>query len=249
MQQHSKKLTTKFLDFLLPPVCLHCQQPLTQSHELCATCWQDIDFISAPFCPITGAPLPYALPDNTLSANAIVSPPSYNKARAIAHYKGTMRELIHKLKYKDCHELLPLFARWLTHGGEDLLKNTDLIIPIPLHPKHLRQRKFNQAAMLAQRVGQINNCPVAFNILKRKKKTQSQVGLTASERKTNLRGAFEVQTKKHHHLKEKNILLIDDVITTGATANAAAETLKQHGTKQITILCLAMVKVEKESLK
>ena len=241
MQPQSKPLTTQLLNFLLPPVCVNCHQPLDQADQLCATCWRNIDFISAPFCPATGNPLPYTLPENSVSANAIATPPAYDQARAIALYTGTMRELIHKLKYQDNHELIPLFAKWLTHKGQDLITKADLIIPIPLHPGRLRQRKFNQAGLLAKRIGQINNRALAFNALKRKKKTRSQVGLSTNERKRNVRGAFEVPPNMQPHLSEKNILLIDDVITTGATANAATEVLKQQNVKHIALLSLAIV--------
>ena len=232
---------TALLDLILPPVCLNCHTPLTKQHQLCAKCWQEIDFISAPFCEVTGHPLPIASPENTLSAQAITNPPLYDKARAVAHYQGTMRNLVHKLKYQDSHDLVPLFASWLHHHGKDLLHTTDPIIPIPLHTTRLWQRKFNQAALLAKRLAQITNKNAAFNLLLRPKKTCSQVGLSASERKSNLKGAFAINSEHPHLLRDQNILLIDDVLTTGATAGAATQILKQHQVKEVNLLCLAIV--------
>ncbi len=233
--------TSSFLDLILPPVCLNCHTPLSTPNSLCPPCWQGLTFISHPICQKTGAPLPFAIGPDALSAQAIAHPPIYDQARSVAHYEGTMRSLIHKLKYQDRHELTTLLATWLFHAGRPLIEKSDLIIPIPLHAHRLWQRRFNQSALLAKRLGQLTQHRVSYNTLKRRKKTRSQVGLTMKERKENLRNAFVVNHEHKQDLADTSVLLIDDVITTGETANAAAKTLKTARVSSIYILSLGQV--------
>lgn len=228
-------------DFILPPVCPNCHQATAETNRLCPTCWQDITFITSPYCQLTGQPLPFDIGENAISAAAAKAPPAYDQARAVALYDGTMRDLIHKLKFQDRHELTTLLANWLITTGQSQLAKTDLIMPIPLHRQRLWRRRFNQSTLLASRVSQLTNIPLDFKSFERSKKTQSQVGLTESQRKTNLQGAFRIPAHRREHLKNRSVLIIDDVITTGATANAAAKTLKSAGAARVNLLCLAIV--------
>lgn len=241
IKPYLRSTITSLGDFILPPVCLNCLEPLAASNSLCADCWQNISFISTPYCQITGQPLPYDCGPEALSLSAIAAPPHYDKARSTALYKGTMRSLIHKLKYQDKHELTTLLARWLLTTGHELLPECDMLIPIPLYRWRLWQRRFNQSALLAARLSQLSGKPCNHTILTRPKKTRQQVGLNEKQRKNNLQGAFKID--RHHlpYLEGKTILLIDDVITTGATANAAASALKKAGCNQVYLLSLASV--------
>ena len=238
MLQHLKTIS---LNALLPPVCLNCHAPLQNSHQLCSGCWQNLHFISSPYCQIMGTPLPFHLGEMAVSTQAQADPPAYDQARSIAHYDGTMRALIHKFKYQDRHELVQLFATWLALIGSDLLDKSDMILPIPLHRRRLWQRRFNQSALLAKRLGQITGAPVHYSYLQRHKKTRPQVGLTSGQRKDNLQGAFMIDPKTEKHIRHRSILLIDDVITTGTTANTAAKTLKRGGAQSVYILSLGLV--------
>ena len=116
-----------------------------------------------------------------------------------------MRTLIHKLKYQDRHETISLFALWLEQAGQEFIPKTDLIIPIPLHSSRLWTRRFNQSTLIAKRLGQRTGLPVATTLLKRAKKTHSQVGLSAKERKTNMSGAFAISEEKKHLLEKIGI--------------------------------------------
>ncbi len=238
MLQHFKTLS---LNALLPPVCLNCHAPLLNSNQICPACWQNLHFISHPFCQIMGTPLPFHLGEMAVSAQAQAEPPVYDQARSIALYEGTMRSLIHKFKYQDRHELVQLFASWLALTGSDLIGKSDMIVPIPLHHRRLWQRRFNQSALLAKRLGQITGSCVNYSYLKRHKKTRPQVGLTSHQRRDNLQGAFMIEPKAVQHIRNRSILLIDDVITTGTTANAAARVLKQGGAEAVYILSLGIV--------
>lgn len=229
------------IEFIFPSVCSNCLSPIEISNNICPSCWEDIDFIMPPYCEIKGTPFPFNIEQGTISASALKHPPSYDKARSVALYEGTMRELIHKLKYKDRHELTNLFVNWMKLAGNELLNQTDIIIPIPLYKTRLWQRRFNQSALLAKRLSKQTNLPYDCSILTRRKKTKSQVGLTAKERQQNLKNAFFIEDSKKELIEDKSILLIDDVITTGVTVNTAASILKHVGASKVYILSLAIV--------
>jgi ComF family protein len=186
-----------------------------------------------------GVPLPYEAGEVTLSAAAIAKPPDYDRARAVARYSETMRELVHALKYRDRHEGLPVLGRWLQSAGREFLGGADLIVPVPLYRTRLWWRRFNQSALLAQEVGRLSAVPVDCFLLERGRRTRSQVGLSAEQRQRNVRGAFRVRVSRKDAVKGKRVVLVDDVITTGATANACARSLKRAGAASVDVLALA----------
>jgi hypothetical protein len=137
-----RSMLGRLADFLLPPVCISCGARVGSHGLLCGTCFAKIDFITPPLCARLGVPLPFEAGDPPLSAAAIASPPVYDRARAAARYSDTMRELVQSFKYRDRHEGLPLFARWLNTAGAELLADADLILPVPLYPTRLWRRRF-----------------------------------------------------------------------------------------------------------
>lgn len=229
----------RIADLVLPPVCISCRGRISRHGLLCGACFARVDFITPPLCARLGIPLPYEAGEPLLSAAAIASPPVYDRARAAARYSDTMRELVQSFKYRDRHEGLPLFARWLSQAGAELLADADLIVPVPLYPARLWWRRFNQSAMLALAVGRLTGLPVDCAVLKRVKRTASQVGLTAEQRRRNVRGAFKVDRAVRPRVKGRRLVVIDDVITTGATAEACARALKRAGAARVDILALA----------
>jgi ComF family protein len=245
VQKKISELTSQanksFIDYLFPPVCLNCLASLEVPHKVCPDCWKNIDFLIAPLCEVKGTPFPFDLEPGTISATALKKPPHYDKARGVAAYEGTMKELIHKLKYNDRHEFLNLFVTWMSFAGKELIQQSDLIVPIPLYKSRLWERRFNQSALLAKRLSEKTQIPYECSILRRQKKTRSQVGLTSKERYQNLKNAFVIEETKRNKLEGKSILVIDDVITTGATINSAAIALKKSGASSVNILSLAIV--------
>jgi ComF family protein len=230
------------VDLMLPPVCLACHEPLASHAALCSRCWQQIDFIREPLCDRLGLPLPYgAAGEVTLSSAALRRTPDYGRARAIARFDGVMRDLIHRLKYSDRHELLDLFAPMLRGAGHELLAGADCLVPVPLHPWRLWQRRFNQAALLAGRLGKMTELPVEHGALRRVKRTASQVRLSWNERRANVDTAFALGPGQESRLTGRSVLLIDDVITTGATVEACARVLKAAGAREVNVLALALV--------
>jgi ComF family protein len=226
-------------DLFLPPVCIACRARISTHGLVCGDCFAKIDFIAPPLCARLGVPLPYDAGEPCLSAAAIASPPVYDRARAVARYSETMRDLIQSLKYRDRQEGLALFGRWLARAGAELLSDADLIVPVPLYRSRLWSRRFNQSAMLAQRLGRLSGVPADSFLLRRVRRTASQVGLTADQRVRNVAGAFRVEPARAAQVKGKRILVVDDVITTGATAEACARVLKRAKAARVDVLVLA----------
>jgi len=226
-------------DLLLPPVCIACRTRIGTHGLLCGDCFAKVDFIAPPICARLGVPLPYDAGEPSLSAAAIASPPVYDRARAVARYSETMRDLIQSFKYRDRQEGLALFARWLARAGAELLGDADLIVPVPLYRSRLWWRRFNQSALLAQGVSRLTGVPADCFVLKRVRRTASQVGLSAEQRKRNVAGAFKVEPARAAALKGKRVVVVDDVITTGATAEACARVLKRAKAARVDVLALA----------
>ena len=228
-------------DLIVPPVCLGCRASLSAHHALCAACWRDVGFIRAPLCERMGIPLPFDTGGPTVSAAALAEPPDYDRARAAAHFAGTARRLVHGFKYSDRQETRVLLGAWLETAGHDLLGDAHLIVPVPMSRRRLFWRKFNQAAILAHEIGRRSGLPVAVSVLRRRRATQPQVGLTRAQRRDNMEGAFGIAKRRRALIEGHNILLVDDVITTGATVNACARALKRAGAARVDVLAVAMV--------
>lgn len=176
-----------------------------------------------------------------VSAAASADPPAYFRARAVASYSGRMRDLIHAFKFSDRHDCRRLFGRWLAEAGKDLIADADLVVPVPLNRWRLLSRRYNQSAILAKELARQTGLTYAPSILHRAKRTTSQVGLTRRQRQDNVLGAFTVANSSPSAIKGRNVLLIDDVITTGATANACARVLLRAGATRVDTLALALV--------
>ncbi len=231
-------------DLLLPPLCPCCEVRVDATGNLCGACWSSVQFISDPVCDRLGVPLPYAIGDRQLSPAAIARPPAYDRARAAALYSGATRDLIHALKYGDRHDGVGLLSGWLAHAGRALLEDTDIIVSAPLHRSRLWSRRFNQAALLADGVARCAGLPHTPFVLERSRATKSQVGMTALQRRRSVRGAFRVAPGQSAYVKDKRVVLIDDVLTTGATAEACARALKRAGAARVDVLVVALAGIE-----
>jgi ComF family protein len=228
-------------DLVVPPCCLVCRTPLAAHHLLCASCWSEVHFIRQPLCDVTGIPLPFDVGERMVSAAALANPPAYDRARAVAHFTGAMRTLVHQFKYGDRQDARALFGRWLAETGRELQTGIDVIVPVPLTRLRLISRRFNQAAVLARELSRLTGLPVDPHVLRRVRPTRSQVGLTHDQRRRNVAGAFKVPARRIARLSGRNVLVIDDVITTGATVEACARALKRAGAARVDVLALALV--------
>lgn len=234
------RLLTALADLAMPPVCLGCQCRLVDHHALCASCWSAIEFIRPPLCARLGIPLPYGVGEPTISAAAAAHPPDYDRARAVGVYADTFKTLIHDFKFRDRQELRKLFLRWLYDAGTPFWPDANLLLPVPLHRSRLLRRRFNQAAVLAAGLSKMISCPYAPTVLQRTRATAQQVGLTVAQRRDNVRGAFAVKAQAAARLHGAHVVLVDDVITTGATVSACARILRSAGVAKIDVLTLAI---------
>jgi len=230
------------LDLILPPLCLKCRAPVSDPQSLCGTCWSELKFMGPPHCAQCGLPFPHALGEGVRCAACIARPPSFAKGRAAVAYDDASRDLILSFKHGDRLEAVPLFARWMANAGHEVLAEADVLIPVPLHWVRLATRRYNQAALLAHAISKRADLRVATNLLRRRRRTRSQGEMfSARERMRNVAGAFAVAKADQSKLTGLNIVLVDDVLTTGATLSACAKTLLRAGAGSVSFVTLARV--------
>lgn len=234
-------LGRRLLDLILPPQCLSCRGRLVEAGGLCPQCWTEISFIGAPCCPVTGIPFGFEMGPGVLSAEAIAEPPDYHHARVVARYDEGTRPLVHALKYRDRLDVAGPMGVLMAHSGRHLLRRADFLIPVPLYRMRLWRRRYNQSAELARAIGRYADVDVRHDLLQRVRPTRPQVGLTASQRRRNVEGAFAVADASRSAIAGKRVVLVDDVITTGATVNACASALRRACAEQVDVLAFARV--------
>jgi ComF family protein len=229
------------VDLVLPPTCLACRKPVGAAGGLCPSCWIKMGFIERPYCERLGTPFPHDTGGSLLSPAAIANPPAFDRARAAARYGDAARELVHLLKYGDRLDLAAPLGRWMARAGAEVLADADALVPVPLHWTRLWQRRFNQSAMLARAIASAAGVPVADHILARTRATAPQIGLARSERARNVQGAFAVPRAARIDVKGRKLVVIDDVLTSGATVEACANVLRRAGASRVDVLVLARV--------
>ena len=228
------------LNVALPPLCLSCREPVGDG-GLCATCWSKLSLIAPPYCERLGIPFAYDPGPGVLSMEAIADPPAYQRARAAVRYDEIARTLVHALKYGDRLDLAPVMGRWMARAGRELLRDADALVPVPLHWRRLWMRRFNQSSLLAKAIASESGVAVAEAALKRVKATAQQVGLTQAERALNVQGAFKVPAERKAEVADRRLILIDDVLTSGATSDACARALLRAGARSVDVLVFARV--------
>ncbi|GJE61411.1 ComF family protein [Methylobacterium trifolii] len=230
------------LGLVYPPTCAGCGGATADSGALCPACWSGMRLIEAPLCPRYGTPFALDLGIGPLlSPRAIADPPVFGRARAVALYDEVARGLVHRLKYEDRLDLAGAMARMMLGSGRELVAEADCVVAVPLHRWRLWRRRFNQAALLARPIARAAGLPFEARALARIRATRSQVGLSRAGRAENLQGAFRVPDTQRARLQGRRVLLVDDVTTTGATANAAARALLRGGAASVDLLTFALV--------
>lgn len=186
-----------------------------------------------------GIPFAYDPGPGLLSMEAIADPPTYNRARAAVRYDDISRTLVHGLKYGDRLDLSPMMGQWMARAGRELLVDADALVPVPLHWRRLWARRFNQSAALAGVISALTDVPVIHDGLKRVRATPQQVGKSKVERADNVQGAFRVAPKHGSGIFGRRLILVDDVLTSGATADACARALLRAGASHVDVLVFA----------
>jgi competence protein ComFC len=232
------ELVSGLVDFFFPRLCLVCMERLGEDEEvICDGCRKEMPEIAKPVCPVCGAGA------RKLSAKKCYDcpkPPTFfDRARARYQYGGILPEAIQKMKYKKRIEAIEVFGKLLFLYWKQEMddKPVDCIIPVPLHASRERHRGFNQSEMIAEVLTKYSGVPTVVDVLLRTRPTKTQTGLLPEERRKNVEGAFAVSYPPV--VKDKHILLIDDVYTTGSTANECARMLKDAGCTSVTVLTLA----------
>jgi ComF family protein len=230
------------LDLLLPSRCLGCGIEVSTPSSTCPACWPLLTFIPPPCCRTCGCPLPHAAADAPLCGVCAVEPPAYDRARAALRYDEGSKRLILAFKRGARFEGLRSFGRWLAAAGAELAADADWIVPVPLHRWRLLSRGYNQAAVLAAAVARETGRPWLPDTLLRIRATRSQQGLGAAEREANIDAkAFAVRPRHRERIAGAKVLLVDDVLTTGATLTACTAVLRQAGAARVDALALARV--------
>jgi ComF family protein len=236
----TRSLCALALGVALPRICAACREPVGDE-GLCASCWSKLAFIAPPYCDRLGIPFPFDPGPGVLSMEAIADPPAYRRARAAVRFEEVARKLVHALKYGDRLDLAPMMGRWMANAGRTLTEDADLLVPVPLHWRRQWARRFNQSALLAEVVGKASGLAVSHGALKRIKATAQQVGLARSERALNVQGAFRVPAEARIEVAGRRLILVDDVLTTGATIETCAKTLLRAGAAEVDVLVFARV--------
>jgi ComF family protein len=231
-----RKLGRAVIDGVLPPRCLACGATVENVDALCGQCWAAITFFAPPWCAICGLPFPHPMGDDAICADCARQRPSWDRARAVLRYDRHSRRLVLMLKHGDQTHLAGAFGRWMHRAGGELLA-ADLLLPVPLHWTRLLGRRFNQSALLAQAIHGAGGPPVAADWLVRRRRTPSQGTLGPLARARNVRGAFAL--RRGRSVAGKRVVLIDDVLTTGATAEECARVLRRAGAAHVAVLVLA----------
>jgi ComF family protein len=227
------------LDILLPPRCIACGELVFENGSLCGTCWTEIDFITSPLCITCGYPLEADAKKDSLCGHCIQKTPEYDQARSVFCYNEKSRAIIISYKYSDKTHSTERFVEWLMRVGKEMIEETDIIMPVPLHWRRLFERRYNQAALIANILSERSGVEGEMMALRRRKYTKPQASLTRRQRLKNLKGVFVVNDKYVDKIKGNNVLLIDDVATTGATIAECSKVLKKAGAEKVFVLTLA----------
>lgn len=215
--------------------------PLGGGIGLCAACWSKLSLIEPPYCARLGIPFTYDPGPGLLSMEAIAAPPAYERARAAVRYDDVARALVHGFKYGDRVDLAPMMGQWMARAGRELLAEADALVPVPLHWRRLWARRFNQSAALAGAISEIAGVPMLHGTLKRVRATPQQVGLSKDDRAHNVQGAFGVAPEQKADVAGRRLILIDDVLTSGATVDTCARVLLRAGAARVDVLVFARV--------
>ena len=206
---------------------------------LCPVCWKAIHFIAPPWCAVCGAPFEVSVEAGVVCAECLAFPPVFTRARGAMAYDEASKRLVLGFKHSDRLHPAKAFALWMQRNAGDFAEHVDVIVPVPLHRWRLFKRRYNQAALLAQEVGKLLGKPVLVDALLRVKATPRQGHMNREQRRENIANAFCMRPACADAVQGRKVLLIDDVLTTGATVNEGSRVLRKAGASEVYVLTLA----------
>lgn len=244
----ARQVTARLLDALLPPRCLACEAEVAEQGTMCAACFMALSPVTAPFCERCGVPFTHdgqaparSGEGGPICAGCDAGGPVFRTARAAFRYGPGAKRLILPFKYGDRTDLARPLARQMARAGAELLGRAELIVPVPAHWRRLVGRRYDQAAMLARALGAIAGRPVVPDMLSRSRATPPLGDKRAVERAIVVSGAFTVSRRGAARLTGQQVLLVDDVMTSGSTVNACAAALLAGGAAAVDVLAVARV--------
>ena len=232
------------LDAVLPPLCLSCGEIVEAAGGLCAACWPGFAFIAPPYCARCAYPFAEQADAEALCGACAARAPRYRRARAALVYDDRSRKLVLPFKHGDRTDIARACGAWMARAGAELLADADLVAPVPLHWRRLFARRYNQAQLLARvavAATPSTRRRLTADVMRRRRGPGPQSGLAARQRHDNVRQAFDVNPRWTALVAGKSVLLIDDVLTTGATVEACARVLQRSGARHVDVLTLARV--------
>lgn len=229
------------LSIVIPPTCPGCHLPVEKDHTICPSCWKDLTFITLPFCDSCAEPLEVSgdLDQTYICGQCRQAPPKFSQTRSLFKYAGLARRLILSLKHGNATHLAFGLAEKACARHSDYIKEADIIIPVPLHWSRLFKRGYNQASLLAKNVAYNCNKPFHATLLQRNRRTPSQGKYGKKARLRNVRSAFNLSKKDQNSIAGKTVLIVDDVMASGATLNACAKVLLTAKAKKVKVLVVA----------
>ncbi|WP_187428550.1 ComF family protein [Roseobacter fucihabitans] len=228
------------VSLIYPPRCLGCGDKVESDFGLCGTCWRDTQFIGGAICDSCSAPLPGQDTGETLKCDTCMKTPRpWVSGRSALLYKGNGRRLVLAFKHGDRQEIATPAAKWMAQAMADIPKDNMIIAPVPLHWTRMVKRRYNQSALLAQALAKQTGLPVCPDLLLRKKRTQPMENMNKEVRFSSVKGAISVHPRRRHRLVARPVLIIDDVLTSGATLAASTDACIAAGSGPVYVLTLA----------
>lgn len=227
-------------DILFPNQCF-CGELIPEESSLCHSCWEKMEFVSSNTCPKCGFPHEHNFGEDTLCPSCIQNEPEFDRAKFLFKYNDFSGKFITLFKYADKTYLSEIFTKLLVNKiREDTeFDRFDIVTSVPISKRRLLKRKFNQSAILANKISKELAIPVDNLLISRVKNVPPQTGLRRKDRLKNVKGVFKVAGKCKNKLEDARVIIIDDVFTTGATINECSKTLRAGGAKEIFVLTLA----------
>jgi ComF family protein len=234
-----RRAARRAADLIYPPLCLRCQAPVAEHGALCGPCWQAVTYITPPWCEVCALPFEFHVAPGALCGACAASPPAFAKARSVCLYDDASRGLVLAFKHGGRLEGVTAMARWMARAADGLLGEDSLLIPVPLYRWRLWRRGFNQSAVLAGAVARLTETEANPLTLQRVRATPSQAGLSRAGRIRNVAGAFRIRPGHEEAVKDRPVIIIDDVLTTGATVEACTRTVLKAGARSASVLTFA----------